>query len=200
MIKIYGSKRSSAFRCVWLAEELGLEYEIVEVDFQKGEHKSPEYLKLNPNEKVPTMTDGDFVLWESLAICYYLMEKKQTQEFVGTTPEEHGIVNQWCLWSLMHLYSNAFAPLTMQKFRKTPDNDNTKLSKEVELPRYLGVLENRLEGREYVALDHFSLADIVVMSVAQSATFIELDMTSYPNIGAWMKRTSERLAYKKIMS
>lgn len=197
MIKIYGSKRSSAFRCVWVAEEINLPYEIVELDFQKGEHKSAEYLKINPNGKVPTMTDGEFVLWESLAICYYMLEKQQNPELVGTTPAEHGIVNQWSLWALLHLYGNAFAPLVYQKFRGTPENETTKSAREVELPRFLSVLEERLNGRDFVALDHFSLADLVIMSVVGSAEFISLDLTTYPNIVRWMTTISARPAYIK---
>lgn len=200
MIKIYGSKRSSALRCAWLAEELGLEYELVDLDFQKGEHKTPEYLKLNPNGKVPTMVDGDFVLWESLAICYYMIEKKEAFEFVGTSTQEHGIVNQWCFWALMHLYGNAFSPLVLQKWRNSPDTEITKAAREIDLPRFLGVLEDRLNGREYVALDHFTLSDLVIMSVTKSYSFIECDMTTYPNITAWMNRVSEREAYAKVIA
>ncbi len=185
-------------RCIWFAEELGLDYEIVEVDFQKGEHKTPEYLKMNPNGKVPTMMDGDFVLWESLAICYYMMEKKEAVEFVGVNAQEHGLVNQWNIWAVIHLYGDAFAPLVLQKWRGTPDTDATKLALETNLPRFLGVLENRLAGREYVALDQFTLADLTIMSVVQSYKFIGYDMGNYSNINAWMNRISEREAYKKV--
>lgn len=199
MIKIYGSKRSSTFRCIWLLEELGLEYESVSVDFKKGENKTEEYLKLNPNGKIPTMVDDGFVLWESLAINYYLLEKYQSLQLVGKTPEEHGKVNQWILWSMLHL-SESLHPLLMQKFRGTPDNEVTKAAREVEAPRYLAVLNNQLDGREYIVLDVFSLADLTVMSVLYSINFIGFDISDYTNIIRWMEKISERPAYKKMVS
>ena len=72
MLKIYGSKMTSAFRCHILAKEIGLEYEEISVDL---EHPGEDYLKLNPNGKVPCLVDGDFVLWESMAITAYLAAK-----------------------------------------------------------------------------------------------------------------------------
>ncbi len=199
MIKIYGSKRSTSFRCIWLLEELNVPYEIVELDFTKGEHKSAEYLALNPNGKVPTMVDGEFVLWESLAINYYLMEKYNGVHLVGSTPEEHARVNQWNFWSVIHLYE-AFHPLVMQKYRSTPDSEATKMSLEQTLPRYLGVLEAHLAGKEYVALSTFSLADMTVYSVVKSAGFVDYDLSKYTNIVSWMKRVSERPSLQKMMA
>lgn len=196
MIKIYGSNRSTGFRCYWFLEELGLSYETVLVDFAKGEHKSPEYLKLNPNGKVPTMVDGDFVLWESMAINYYLMEKEQATQFVGTTLQEHAEVNKWNMWALSDV-NMEFHPLILQAYRKTPDNETTKASREQGIPRYLAVLEAHLADKEYMALGKFTLADITVMSVVRMVNFVDFDVSSYPNITAWMSRLGEREAYKK---
>lgn len=198
MIKIYGTPRSTAFRCYWLMEEIGgISYETQSVDFAKGENKSADYLKLNPNGKVPTMIDGDLVVWESMAICYYLIEKYQAFQFVGTTAKEHAEVNQWNFWSVIHLMG-AVEPLLLQSIRKTPDSEITKVAREEDLPRYLGVLEGRLVGREYMVMDKFTLADITTMSVVRLGSFINYDLSSFPNINAWMARLSEREAYKKI--
>ncbi len=198
MIKIYGTPRSTAFRCHWLIAEMGgIEYETVSVDFAKGENKSAEYLKLNPNGKIPTMVDGDVIVWESMAICYYLMEKYNALQFVGTTALEHAQINQWNFWSVIHL-NNAFEPLVLQVYRKTPDSEATKNAKEVELPRYLGVLEAHLTGKQYMVMEKFTLADITAMSVVRQAAFINHDLSMYPSIQAWMARLSEREAYKKV--
>ncbi|OFZ70385.1 MAG: hypothetical protein A2451_12205, partial [Bdellovibrionales bacterium RIFOXYC2_FULL_39_8] len=188
-----------AFRCYWLLEELALPYETVLVDFAKGENKSSEYLKLNPNGKVPTMVDGDFVLWESLAINYYLMEKQQAVELVGNTAQEHAEVNKWNIWGVTHLNAS-FEPLVLQVYRKTPDSEAIKAAMEVEIPRYLSVLENHLVDKEYVALGKFTLADITLMSSMQSANFVKYDLSNYPNVMAWMARLSEREAFKKLLA
>lgn len=196
MIKIYGSKRSSAFRCYWLMEEMGISYETMPLDFTKGEHKSPEYLQLNPNGKVPTIMDDGFVLWESLAINYYLIEKYNGVELVGNSATDHAEVNKWNIWSITHL-SESFFPLVMQKYFNTPDSEATKDAKEKELPRYLAVLENHLSGKEYMALDKFTLADITAMSVANMAVFVGYDLSAYSNITSWMERLSQRPAYQR---
>lgn len=196
MIKIYGSKRSSAFRCYWLMEEMGISYETMPLDFTKGEHKSPEYLQLNPNGKVPTIMDDGFVLWESLAINYYLIEKYNGVELVGNSATDHAEVNKWNIWSITHL-SESFFPLVMQKYFNTPDSEATKDAKEKELPRYLAVLENHLSDKEYMALEKFTLADITAMSVANMAVFVGYDLSAYPNITSWMERLSQRPAYQR---
>jgi glutathione S-transferase len=196
MIQIYGSKRSSAFRCYWLLEELGIPYETMPLDFAKQEHKSEQYLKLNPNGKVPTMIDDGFVLWESVAINYYLMEKYNAVQFVGTTMQEHAEVNKWNIWAITHL-SESFHPLVMQKYFKTPDSEATKNAREQELPRYLSVLDTHLADKEYMALGKFTLADITTMSVVQAAGFADFDLSTYANIMIWMGRLSEREAYKR---
>jgi glutathione S-transferase len=199
MIQIYGSKRSSAFRCYWLMEELGLSYQAVPLDFSKQEHKSAEYLQLNPNGKVPTIIDDGFVLWESLAINYYLIEKYNGHDLVGQTVQDHAEVNKWNIWSITHL-SESFYPLVMQAYMKTPDSDATAASREKELPRYLGVLNQHLADKEYMALGKFTLADITAMSVVGISSFINYDLSSYPNITSWMARLSEREALKRAMA
>ncbi len=199
MIQIYGSKKSTAFRCYWLMEELGIPYDTVALDFSKGEHKSPEYLKLNPNGKVPTIVDDGFVLWESLAINYYLLEKQQATDLVGSTAQEHAEVNKWNIWGVTHL-TESFHPLVMQKYRNTPDSEATKAALETEVPRYVSVLENHLADKEYIALGKFTLADITLMSAMQSVFFINYDLSAFPNVMAWMARLSEREALKKLLA
>ncbi len=74
MIKLYGIPASRAARCLWMLEELDLEYENVPTHFI-GDSKKPDYLKLNPNGKLPTLDDDGLVVWESMAINLYLARK-----------------------------------------------------------------------------------------------------------------------------
>ncbi len=195
MIKIYGSPRSSARRCYWLMEELGLAYETVEVDFQKNEQKSPEYLKLNPNGRIPTMVDGEFVLWESIAINTYLAEKNNS-DLCGVTLEERALVAQWNFWSAIHLYG-PFEVLILQQYRKTPDSEAT-IAARAEIPEYLTILNNHLQNKEYMVGNHFTLADITAATVVIMSSFVNYDISSYQHIGAWVKRLSERPAFQKF--
>ena len=74
-LKIYGVARSRAFRTLWMAKELGLDYEHVKVDFATGATRTAAHLALNPNGQVPVIDDNGFVLWESMAINLYLAKK-----------------------------------------------------------------------------------------------------------------------------
>lgn len=198
MIKIYGSKMSSAMRCIWLLEEMGVPYEIMPLDMQKGEHKSPEYLKLNPNGKVPTMVDGSTVLFESLAINTYLAETHKS-ELLGTTAAERGEVNQWSLWALMHLYGDAMHALVIKKWRNTPESDHTKQALQ-DLPKWFGILNTHLTGKDYMVGGKFSLADINVMSVVNGVGFIEYDISAFPEVKRWHSMLMQRDAMKKMMA
>lgn len=195
MIKLYGPK-PSCFRCLWTLEEVGAEYEHVFLDMTKKEHKDPNYMKLNPNGKVPTLVDGDFVLWESIAINNYVTEKFNS-DLRGVSLEERSQVSQWVLWSIIHLYGS-LSVLSMQQWRNTPDNDNTKAAREVDLPRWLTVLNGHLEGKTSLVSERFTLADLTAMAVARGIPGVNFDLSPYPNVTAWMERVSERPAYIKI--
>ena len=72
MITLYGISMSRAGRCVWALEEIGLDYEQVPIHFNDGGARTPEYLAINPNARIPSLIDGDLVLYESMAINHYL--------------------------------------------------------------------------------------------------------------------------------
>ena len=138
MIKIYGKKLGSAFRCHVLMIEMGIDYEEIDVDLRKGEQFEPEYLELNPNGKVPSIVDGDFVLWESMAINNYLATKFDS-DLIGDSPEDKALIDQWSYWALLelqdHLYTIAF-----QKFR-VPDEERDEKAIEKAMEALPGVLK-----------------------------------------------------------
>jgi len=95
-IELYwGSGSPFAWRVMLTLEVKGLEYESKLLEFSKGDHKTPAYLKLNPRGKVPTLKDGDFVLYESLAIMSYIDRKYPDPPLFGKTPEETGLIWRW---------------------------------------------------------------------------------------------------------
>lgn len=196
MIKIYGSMMSSASRCYWMAEEAGQTLENIPLDFQKNEHKAPEYLKLNPNGKVPTIIDGDLVLWESMAINAYLGDKYKP-ELLGATPELRALANQWSYWAMAHL-SHAGEPMILQKYRKTPDSDETAKGRE-ELAKLLPILDNALNGKNYLVGDAFSVADLNLVSIVSTLMWAGIDMAPYANIMRWFGTISQRPAFQKTL-
>ena len=75
MLQLYGNSLSRAMRCIWMLEEMGLPYELVKKSTRAEDLQSAEYLRLNPNARIPTLVDGSFVIWESMAINLYLAQK-----------------------------------------------------------------------------------------------------------------------------
>lgn len=198
MMKIYGSKMSSAGRCWWAAAEAGIELEQVPLDFQKNEHKSEEYLKLNPNGKVPTLVDGDVVLWESMAINHYIAEKYKQDLFGPMDAASHAQLMQWSFWAINHL-NHAFEPLYMQKFRgPLPAEEVPKHMGE--LAKWLKILDAALEGKDYLVSNVFTLADLNVASVVGTGRMFELDLAPYANIARWMGTLSARPAFQKTFA
>ena len=104
-LTIYGSPMSRAFRVLWMAQELGLQYDNVPLDPRAGDTRKPDYLKINPNGHVPAIVDGDCVLWESLAINLYLA-KKHGGPLAPKDLAEEGKALAWSMWALTELEDN----------------------------------------------------------------------------------------------
>src|SRR5438477_335712 len=99
-LKIYGIPRSRAFRILWMAKELGLDYENVPINFANGGTRTPEYLRINPNGHVPAIDDDGVILWESMAINLYLAKKHAAGSLYPARPEGEARAWQWSFWGM----------------------------------------------------------------------------------------------------
>ena len=99
-LKIYGIPRSRAFRILWMAKELGLDYENIPIDMGKGETRTPDYLKINPNGHIPAIDDDGVVLWESMAINLYLAKKYSPNALYPARLEDEARAWQWSFWGM----------------------------------------------------------------------------------------------------
>ncbi len=198
MIKIYGPKLGSAFRCHVLMLEMGIKYEEVKVDFEKGDQFKPEYLKLNPNGKIPCIVDDGFVLWESMAINKYIATKFKS-ELLGKTPEENALIDQWSYWSILEIQPNLYT-ISFQKFRVPDGERDEKAIKKAtdEASKVLKILDNQLEGNEYILGNRFTLADINVASCVLVADFAKYDYSAYKNVSRWIAALNKRPSFKQI--
>ena len=98
-MKLYNANLSpNALRVRAVANELEIPLEVIDIDLRKGEHKTPAYLAINPNGKVPVLVDGDFALWESRAINAYLAAMKPERGLYPSDPRRRAIVDQWSYW------------------------------------------------------------------------------------------------------
>jgi glutathione S-transferase len=182
MIKLYGGARSRASIVRWYLEELGVPYEFVLLDMASGEHCQPDFIKLNPFGKVPTLADGDFVLSESGAILLYLDRKYSGKE---SSIERQAILTQWALFANATLAPGIFG----------------EENRERELPKLLTPLNEMLSKHQYLLGDEFSVADVAVGStLVYFQMLLKIDLSEYPAIVNYIHALSNRPACKIGMS
>ena len=107
MIKLFGIPGSRALRSIWMMEEIGIDYEHVHINFS-GESKSPDYLAINPNGRIPALIDDDLVLFESMAINLHLA-KKYGGNLYPDNVNDQARATQWSVWGISEI-----EPLQMQ--------------------------------------------------------------------------------------
>ena len=203
MIKLYSWPQSSGTRIAWALEELGLPYEYVPLDAKKGEHRSAEYLKLNPQGKVPALVDDDELLFESGAILLHLGNRYGVEKNLWPAAKGQARADAvcWTVWAmtelgpymLQYLYHGLDTPISFKPA------DRSKAAAEYshsQLDRLLAALEARLDGREYV-VGGFSLADVAAASWLALGTAFGVSLERYPRVAAWLKRCLDRPAFKR---
>lgn len=191
--KLYGRNSGSPLRCHWTMHELGLPFEMVALNMQEMEHKSPEYLAINPNGQVPTLDHDGFILSESIAINEYLIETANS-DLGGADVRERARARQWSLWTILNVQPELLA-LAMPKWTGTPLTPENDAAVRTKLDRYLPILELRLTSSAYLAGDRFTVADINAATAIGYASYSGFDLTSYPAITKWLETVTSRPAY-----
>tara|TARA_B110000908_G_C10047286_1_gene354579 strand:- start:86 stop:700 length:615 start_codon:yes stop_codon:yes gene_type:complete len=200
MMTIYGSPKSSAGRCFWCLEEVGATYENKSINFREGEHKSAEFMKINPNGKIPVLVHDDFTIWESMGINFYLADAFKP-ELLGADSKVRGLVHQWSIWSIADLQAPLIAIFIQLVFVPEDKRDHKVIEQaQKKLPAMFETLDRALGDSQYLAGDLFTLADLNVASVVAVCQEIKYDMSAYKNINNWLGQLSERPAYQKYES
>lgn len=195
MITIHGQKASRAFRALWLAEEIGLDYELREVDLFSGAHKSPEYRAINPLGQIPAMTDGDFSMGESLAINLYLA-RKYGGELGPASLDEEGQMMQWTFWAATSI-EPLLMPIIHHCIIMPPDmRDDAEVEAALNrLARPIGVLEDYLTDRDYLVAERFTVADLNVAAVLSMLVVADQNTESFgQSFASWLGRCLARPA------
>jgi len=194
-LKIYGVARSRAFRVLWMAKELGLDYEHVKVDFATGETRSPAHLALNPNGHVPVIDDDGFILWESMAINLYLAKKYGAGRLCPTRLEDEARAWQWSFWGMTEVERSVLTALLNRSFYPEGQRDTAAAdAAEKALAQPLGVLDRALGRTPNLLGDNFTVADLNVASILAWARPAQIDMSAVPKLAEWLKNCSERPA------
>lgn len=210
-LTIYGIPASRAVRPLWAATELGLDFRHVEVPYQGGGTRTPEYLAINPNGHVPALVDarpeGDVVLWESMACALYIARHHGPADGVGitpATPREDAEALRWSFWAVNETEADALTVLmhllAMPAERRKPE---LAAAAERRLAVPLRVIERHLQrqqaiGQAFLAAARFTVADLCVASVLNWARPSRVLMDANPLTHAWILRCMARQAYLQV--
>jgi glutathione S-transferase len=191
----------NARRAVMAAIHLGAPVELVLVDLAKREQLQPQFLKMNPNHRVPVLADGDFYLWESYAIMQYLADKTPGQTVYPTELRARADVNRWMFWSSQH-FSPAIAVFNWENVVKGliglggPDPAEIKRGQTLFTP-LAEVLDAHLAGRDWICGSSVTLADLAVAAALGHAGPAKVPVEPYANIQKWMQGVQGLEAWKK---
>ena len=192
-LTVYGQSGSRAIRALWMAEELGVDFEHVPTKFA-DESKEPDFLKVNPNGRVPAIDDNGFIVWESMAVNLYLA-KKYGGDLGPKDLQEDAAATQWSFWVMTEiekpLLQALFHTLGLFDMEKDPEAAAACLA---ELDRPLAVLNAELATKDYLIGGRFMVADLNVSSVLTFASMVGEDLSKWPAVQAWFGRCTDREA------
>ena len=199
MLKMYGFWRSAASFRVRIAMNLkGLSHDDTYLHLEKGDQFDPAYKALNPNSRVPTIEDGDFVLWESNSIMRYFCMKYGGEALYPADPATRADIDRWLDWSLSILVP-VESPLFLGTVRTPPEKrDMAVITKAaVDAGKLWARLDEKLAGKLYVAGQHFTMGDIPVGCFVHRWYALDIERPALKNLRAWYDRLATRPAYAK---
>jgi glutathione S-transferase len=193
MIRLLGRATSgNVQKVLFLLEEAGLPYIREDYGRQFGNTGTPEYRMLNPTGKVPTLIDGDVVVWESNTILRYLAAL-HAPHLAGTTPGERTHVERWMDWLLAAL--NAPYVAVFKDVRKQPAERSLDFATQsTDLAAQLSILEGHIAGKPFLALDRFTLADVALAPIVRRCLDFPIERPALPELTRWRQAMDARPA------
>ena len=200
-LRIYGVAQSRAFRTYWMAEELGLDYESVPLRARGPEIRDADYLKVNPNARIPAIADGGFVLWESMAINTYLASKYGEEGGLWPSSlEDRALVHQWSYWAMTEVEPNLLVALRHRVLLEEDLRDeNAAQSAQDALAGPLAVLDGAL-GEGHLLGPLFTVADLNVAAVLSWSRFARIDLSPFEHVAAWLAQCLSRPAAARALA
>lgn len=196
MIKVYGISASRTLRPLWLLEEIGIEYEQIPIDFRKGENRDPEFLAINPNGKLPALVDGDLVLFESMAINLYLA-KKYGGDLYPDNETDIALTDMWSFWVMSEIEYDLLVILLNRRIFAEADRDTDRADRaEKRLKTPMNILNQALEGKNYLLGDSFTVVDLNVAAVFSWCRPARVGLDQWPALKDWLGRCTNRPAFK----
>jgi glutathione S-transferase len=199
MLKVWGRKNSiNVQKVLWCCDELGLDYERIDAGGKFGLNRDPEYLAMNPNGLIPTISDAGFVLWESNAIVRYLTSRHGAGTLYPEDLQHRADADRWMDWHITEVYRH-LGPVFLGLVR-TPPEERDEAAIEAsrrQAAEAWKILDDRLVGRAYVTGSSFTMADIPLGTAVYRWYELDVERPETPNLEAWYGRLRERPAYRE---
>jgi glutathione S-transferase len=198
-LRIYGIARTRAFRALWMAMELGLDYEHLPIEIGEAGAGAPEFLAINPNGRLPFIVDGGFVLFESLAITLYLAKKYSSGQLYPATLQGEAKTWQWSFWAIGEVDRGVNIWSLHAVRLPSAERDTQKREEALKvLVAPFRVLDAALAVQPYLLGGDFTVADLNVAAVISRA--VDMDLSAVPNLRAWLARCLARPAARKALA
>ena len=213
-LTFYFAPMSTASITEAVLAELGIDCDRINLDLSAGDTKKPDYLKVNPNGKVPAIVHDGTAIWESSAITMYLGEVfgVDAKLYPALSPQR-GEAMKWIAWSnvtLAELANRLFQSLSPEKQGDTATNADEKVTSEqkstiamdqakADLADCLKILDSGLAERSFL-LGEYSLVDTHIQGIVGWLGMMEVDLTSFSNVTGWLQRCYERPEIAKLMA
>jgi glutathione S-transferase len=205
-VKLYAFPPSSRVVAInALINHLRLPCERIAVDLGRGDQLAADYIALNPNHKVPTLVDHDFVLWEGNAILAYLAAQRPESGLWPADPRAQADVLRWLVWEAAHLDAESWGMVAFEKASKSvlglgPPDPAFIARGEQNFMRFAGVLDRSLEGRRWLLGDTLTIADFAIGAVVPSAMRFALPVADFPEILRWYDGLSWLPAWQEALA
>jgi glutathione S-transferase len=201
VLQIWGRSNSiNVQKVLWCYGELDVSYYRVDIGGPFGGTGEPEYLRLNPNGLVPTISDGGFVLWESNVIVRYLAARHGTGTLYPENLAQRADADRWMDWQMGTLWAN-FRPAFVGLIRTPPEKrDHAYTAAAIrKTAENLAILDAHLAARDYVTGPAFTMADIPLGATAYRWFRLDIERPPMPNLEAWYERLCARAPYQSTV-
>ena len=203
-ITIWGRANSvNVQKVLWCLQELDLAYERIDAGMAFGKNRKAEYLAMNPNGRVPTLVDGDFVLWESNSIMRYLVRAYRPQSPIYPhAPKVRAGVDRWLDWTLSTLQP-VDRPVFWALVRTPPEQrDMVAIQKDADAEAVQWrIVDAQLSTRRFIEGDDFTLADIALGAYARRWLGVEgIARPRFANLERWYARLAGRAGFARFIA
>ena len=175
---------------------LGTQYESNHIDYFTGQHKSPEYLKINPGATIPSAVDGDLKITQSNAILAYAADLAGGGTHYPTDPKTRAAINTWLLWEASAWFQSCYIYLVEYVVKPLLKAQPDQAIIDAEAPRFhqlAGMLDAQLAKTKWLAGDDVTIADIAVAAPMHLHAAARLPLDQHPNLRRWLIDGVEKL-------